>query len=520
MLRTLHGKLSIALLALLVLVGLLNIALTSYTTRIYTDEVNQKLNRALASDLVTHLIERNLLRPDPQVRQKTKAEIKRSMVLNPDIEIYILDADGAIVDYSAPRGTVRLQRVSLSPIRQFLAAPEPLPIMGDDPRRPGRTKIFSAARIPPDDTGKARDRFKGYIYIILGGEKYDAVAAQPERSHILRLSAWSVAGSLSLVALAGVLLFGFLTRRLRALTNQMEAFQQGTVTSDGRCVFTGKAAVLSPGGDEIERMRVVFKMMSERILSQIAQRADIEARRRETVTNVSHDLRTPIAALQGYLETLLIKEGKLSSEEQRSYLQTSMKHAERLGNLVAELFELARLDSHEMEPAWEDFSLAELAQDVAQQFTLAAQNKDVRLETRCAPALPFARADIGLVERALANLIGNALHHTPPGGSITLSISAEDERIRVEVADTGCGIAPEHLPHVFDRTYRAPVEAAAEDSMPGAGLGLAITRRIVELHGGVITAHSTLGQGATFTFSLPVHASTRGAVATDNAGDA
>jgi len=499
MLKTLHGKLCIALLALLVLVGLLHVALTSYTTRKYTDEVNQNLNRALASDLAKHLTGLNLLRSDPDVRQKTKAEIKQNMVLNPDIEIYILDANGSVMDYSGAPGEVQMQRVSLDPIQRFLAALGPLPIVGDDPRRPGRKKIFSAARIPLAAKDEAQDRLKGYIYIILGGEKYDAAAARQGRSRILRLSVWSIAGSLSLVAFAGVLLFGFLTRRLRSLTQQMEIFQQESAS-----LPNGSTPATTRGGDEIERMRAVFMQMSERILGQKAQRAEIEARRREAVTNVSHDLRTPLAALQGYLETLVIKEGKLSQEEQHNYHLTALRHAERLGKLIAELFELSKLNSHEMEPAWENFSLAELAQDVMQQFTLNAQNKNIRIENRCSPDLPFVRADIGLVERALENLIENALHYTPSGGAITLSLALQNGRILIEVEDTGKGIAPEHLPHVFDRTYRVPVEVVSEEQMHGAGLGLAITRRIVELHGGEIAARSTPGAGSTFSFSLPI----------------
>jgi signal transduction histidine kinase len=199
-----------------------------------------------------------------------------------------------------------------------------------------------------------------------------------------------------------------------------------------------------------------------------------------------------------------MKEGQMPPDEQRRYLTTALKHAERLGKLIAALFELGKLDAPDMQLALEEFSPAELAHDVVQQFQLAAQNKEVTLKALCPDAMPFVRADIGLVERALENLIENALHYTPPGGQIEVELREENARVQVQVRDNGPGIAPVHLPHIFERSYRAHDAArdAGEDS--GAGLGLAITHRIVELHGGEITVQSTLGQGTTFTFSLPL----------------
>jgi two-component system OmpR family sensor kinase len=502
MLKTLHGKLSVALLALLSLLGVLYVSLTLYTTRTYVNEVNQNLNRALASDLAKHLINQNLLRPNPESQRLTEAEIKQSMVLNPDIEIYILDSNGKIMAYSAAPGAVQLQQVSLEPIQRFLAALGPLPILGDDPRHPNRQKIFSASRIPPDGTGKIKDRLKGYIYIILGGEKYDTVAASPNRSYIWRLSLWSTIGSLSFVALAGVLLFGFLTRRLRRLMHLLDEFQtQVPGVSEPESAHQSRLAA----SDEISRLETAFGRMSERILMQIKQREEADAMRREAVTNVSHDLRTPLAALQGYLETLLMKEGTLTPQEQREYLLTAAKHSERLSKLIAALFELAKLDSREMQPALEDFSLAELAQDVAQQHALSAQSKGVRLEAELPEDLPPVRADIGLIERVLQNLLENALRHTPSGGLITVSLRRESTRegshIIVQVADNGEGIAPEDLPRIFDRSFRA---SSTRGDDGGAGLGLAITRRIAQLHGSDIEVQSTRGEGTTFSFTLPI----------------
>ncbi|MBW3635817.1 MAG: HAMP domain-containing histidine kinase [Armatimonadetes bacterium] len=502
MLKTVHGKLSLVLLALLFLLGALTAGLTLYTTPMYLREVNQRLNRDLASELAQHLIAKNLLRDDPRVQKARRAEIKQNMVLNPHIEIYILDPQGRILDYYAVPGVVRLRGVSLDPVQRFIGRGGHLPIFGDDPRHPGQQKIFSAARIPSATGSRARDHLQGYIYIILSGQQYDATAGTLNHSYILRWSLSALAGVLGLAALAGALSFGFLTRRLRRLTRNMEEF--GTRHLDGGALAVSEKS----NSDEIDRLERIFGQMSERIAAQLTTLQQADVYRREAVSNVSHDLRTPLAALQGYLETMQMKEGQLSPAEQREYLATATRHAQRLGRLVSELFDQARLESGVMELRLEEFSLAELVQDVTQQFELAAQKKGVQLEIDLGQERPVVHADIGLIERAMENLIDNALRHTPAGGRVMVALRAGEARAMVRVTDTGSGIAPEELPHIFDRYYRAPREAEPEAS-DGVGLGLDITRRIVELHGGGIEAHSIRGEGATFTFSLPVASGSR-----------
>jgi signal transduction histidine kinase len=494
MFRTLHGKLSAVLLGLLVLTALLYVPLTLFTSERYRQEANQKLNRTLAAHLVSHLIGKNLLRRDARVRQRTQAEIKQSMVLNPDIEIYILDPNGVILDYSAAPGKVKRARVSLGAIRRFLAGRDPFPIDGDDPRDPARRKIFSAAAIPED--ARVKDRLKGYVYIILGGEEAQGVTETLRRSYILRLGLAMTAGTLLFALIAGFYLFATLTRRLRQLASAVERFQP---VSDKPVTSSG-AKTLAPSQDEIERLAAVFAHLSERVEAQVRALQQADTHRREMVSNVSHDLRTPLAALQGYLETLSMKEGQLTPQEQRNYLDTATRHAERLTRLVSELFELAKLEAREVPLHIEPFSLGELIQDVAQKFQLAAQNNDLRLETDLAADLPFVYADIGMIERVLENLIENALRYTPASGAITLALAPTDGKIVVEVRDTGRGISEQDLPHIFERYYRVE----SQPQTPGsAGLGLAITRRILELHDTAIQVSSAPDHGTTFTFSLP-----------------
>ena len=484
--KTLHGKLSTVLLGLLCLTSLLYLALTLFTTRMYLWEVNQKLNQHLAADLAAHLAGRDLLRRDPATRSRARAEIKELMAINPSVEVYLLDAQGKILTDSAPLGEVKRRQVSLTPLRRFLQSDRSLPILGDDPRDFTRQKIFSAADF--SERGNT-----GYVYVILGGEGYDSASRLLERSVILRSSLGVAAVILTVVLIAGLFLFRLLTRRLRGLARVIEQF-----SGEGSAVLS--VQTVSPPRDEIDRLGLVYGQMSQRIQFQMQALTQADMLRRELIGNVSHDLRTPLAALQGYLETLLMKEGSLTADEQRSYLTTALRHSERLATLVTELFELARLDSHETQVHAEPFALGELAQDMVQQFALAGEKKQVAFHLDVSQDLPFVFADIGLIARVLENLLQNALRHTPERGMITICLAPQGPRVVVQVTDTGEGISPEALPHIFERFYRAPHPASPSS---GAGLGLAIARRILEMHGSRLEVESVPGRKTTFTFSLP-----------------
>ncbi len=494
MLKTLHGKLSAVLFVILLLVGVAYFSVSSYTTRRYLEEVNQNLNRSLASDLAEHLGEKNLLRANPQAHQKAMKEISALMVINRDIEIYILDAQGNIVSYSAAPGVVQSKKVSLAPIKQFLAALGPLPILGDDPRHSGQPKIFSAALIP--QKSRAPDHLNGYVYIILGGDKYNSAAQRYKRSYILRQGLWAMTGSLVLACLAGAFGFAFLTKRLRRLTVAVDSFQSGKFGPDSL-----------PQGDEIAHLQHAFQQMSARIISNLQEREIEEARRRETVTNVSHDLRTPLASLQIYLEALLLKEGRLAPEEQRAYLQTALKHSQRLGKLIAALFELAKLDAHDTKLHIEPFGIGELIQDVVQEFQLTAEKKQIQLSAHFPPEqnIFLVNGDIAMIARVLENLLDNALRYTPEGGSIKVVLRQHNEQVEVCVQDSGRGIATDDLERIFDRSYSLQNQPADYE---GAGLGLAIARRIIELHNGTLKVQSAPDEGAVFLFSLPLNAKT------------
>ncbi|MBI5197792.1 MAG: HAMP domain-containing protein [Nitrospirae bacterium] len=500
MLKTLYGKLSAVLFGLFLVVGVLYILSTLFTTRLYLQEVNQRLNETLAQNLISQ----EILMESGQINQEGLQKIFHMlMVINPSIEVYLLNLEGKILAYSAPPGKVKRESVSLDPVARYLGKKTAFPILGDDPRDLNRQKIFSAAPI------SGQGSLQGYLYVILAGEEYDSAAQMIQGSYILRLSSMTIAGGLAFVLFAGLIFFYLLTRRLRRLSASMEKFSGSDFSEPLNAVSAVHSASTAPPTlkDEIDRLESTFVRMADRILDQMKTLQQTDALRRELVANVSHDLRTPLASLQGYIETLLLKEGKLTPEEQKAYLETAACHGERLSKLVSELFELAKLDAHEVQPHFEPFSLGELVQDVTQKFHLSSEKKQIRLQTHFRADLPFVRADIGLIERALDNLLDNALRYTPQGGTVTLSIDQENRqetgKLVVRVSDTGCGIPPDEIPRIFDRFYRVQRNTPGETQ--GAGLGLAITRRIVELHGSPIGVESTLHSGTTFTFSLPVY---------------
>jgi signal transduction histidine kinase len=251
--------------------------------------------------------------------------------------------------------------------------------------------------------------------------------------------------------------------------------------------------------DEIDVLGRQFNAMADKITSQINELTQMDGVRREMVANISHDLRTPLTTMRGYLETLQLKHAELSTEEQQQYLQTALSHSQRLGRMVEELFELARLDSCESVVFSEPFSMCELVQDVTQKFQLRAREKAIQLNANLNPDAPLVHGDIAMMQRVLENLLENGLRHTPAGGSIGVDVDIDSGNVVVQVADTGCGIPAAEVPRIFERFYQQDKNRSGSDS---AGLGLAIVKRILELHDSVINVSSELERGTTFSFRI------------------
>ncbi len=484
--KTLYAKMAVALLVLFLLVGGVTLVVTLVTSYFYQQEVQQRIHRDLADHILAEelLIENGVI-----VEDALKHVFHMMMVINPSIELYLLDPTGEILAYSAPPGRVKLAQVDLTPVATFVAGAGRLPITGDDPRNPNRRNIFSAAPVVRDGV------LEGYLYIVLAGEQFVSAAGLLRGSYILKAGAWAVVGAIVLTLIGALLLSRHLTRRLTDLNREMTIFRSLELMPGGSATAVADA-------DEIDQLRATFAAMAERIRLQIAELEDQDRLRREMVANVSHDLRTPLTHLQGYIETVLLKEESLEPAERREYLAIALRHGERLGRLVTDLFELAKLDALDEPVERERLPVGELVQDVAQKFSLNARDRGVSLNAGLEGGQTMIMADVGLMECALENVLDNALRYTPDGGSIDIRLVVAEQRLRIEIRDTGPGIGPDDVPQVFDRFFRAHRPSGADDDR-GAGLGLAIAKRAAELHGGSLCCESQVGAGTTFRFELP-----------------
>ncbi|HJR71641.1 MAG TPA: ATP-binding protein [Gammaproteobacteria bacterium] len=476
---TLSARLSLVLCALLLASSAAAAWLTVRANRLLEQELVQRLS----SDVAEHIgdsaefMDENGLRPDA-----VTILFDQLMAVNPSVEVYLLDSTGTIVGHAAPSGHVLRERVTVEPIERLLAG-APLPILGDDPRSANGRKVFDAARL------ELAGRSWGYIYVILLGETRDALAADVASTKVLENTLGSMAVIALLTALAGLVAFRQITRPLRGLARAMHELDVDRVASGGVPVM----ADARDERDEIAVLRGAFRRMAQRIGEQWRTLRRQDQERRELIANVSHDLRTPLTSLHGFLETLAHKRD-LSDAERERYLKTALQQSGKVTRLAHELFELTRLEHDASSLEQEPFSLGDVVQDVVQELGLLAAARRQRLTTEVPPNVPNVVGSLRLIDRALTNLIDNAIRHSPAGGEIAIALRAVEGGVEVVVRDDGPGIPADVMDALF-----AP--SALGGRRAGTGLGLQIVRRILELHGSHIELDRT-ASGTRVRFEL------------------
>ncbi|MEM9887985.1 MAG: HAMP domain-containing sensor histidine kinase [Bacteroidota bacterium] len=498
----LYWKISLTLLLLLLLLGIGYVYITAYTAQRHFDEVNQKLYRGVAEHLVQ---ETQPLKNGVPDTAATHDIMHSMMVINPSVEVYLLNTEGEILDYVVPYSKVERERVDLAPIQAFLAEQENLEkyILGDDPKDNQVKKTFSVAPIYEDSillTVAGQEVYQdsvltGYAYVILASEEQAVVASTLLGNYMFRAGTSSFFITLLGAFGIGLLALWFLTKNLRQITETVKRFKEGD--------YAARIPEHSKGDFTI--LADTYNEMADQIVTNIEQIKSVDQFRQELIANVSHDLRTPLAIMQGYVETLIMKEDNLPKKERSKYLQIVMDSAIKLSNLVSQLFEYSKLEAKQIEPQKEPFFINELAQDVHAKYQILAKNKNIQLHVKASPNLPLVFADVGLVERVLQNLMDNALKFTPEHGEVSIHLKENEENVEIKISDSGPGISKEKQSYIFERYRRSEV-----DSNKGAGLGLAIVKKILEIHNSTIQVASKPNEGSTFWFQLPAYQTSLG----------
>src|SRR5688572_12895162 len=330
--------------------------------------------------------------------------------------------------------------------------------------------------------------------VIVDGVPAGVIIAMP-RSALRQLGpTLAVVGGVLVVVgttIAALLVFGPVRPRLRSLEDAARKVGAGDLTARAR----------EDGGDEVSALARAFNQMTHDLQQRAQQLQAVDRTRRLLLADVSHELMTPLTGMRGYLETLSLHAQSLDPETRERYLAIIRDETLRVEHIVGDLLELSRLEGGGESFDAQDVPLEDLFGRVVARHGRAAEEKGVEIATNIAPGAEIVTGDPMRLEQALQNLAANALRHTSKGGRVELSATYENGAIVVTVTDTGSGIAPEHLPHVFDRFYKVDPSRAGETA--GSGLGLSIVKAIVERHGGAVAATSRPGGGTTFTLKFP-----------------
>jgi signal transduction histidine kinase len=487
----------------------------------------------------------NILELQERRPEEFDAWLRNLVLFETDTQLYLLGADGTVL---ASTGQAQLPpgfKVALEPVKQAVAGAEgglrrPY-VMGDDPERMDANAVI-AARALRRAVIRPTEPVAGYLYLVCHKPPLPPGRLQVFRSSFAKPAVILVACVVSLTSWLAWWATATVIRPLRRLSADVAQVARdglGAQASDTPVPDFGSAFAPGHGAphDEFSQLGAGFRSMLATLRLQWQALRRLDHFRREGVSNLSHDLRSPLTATVACLETL---EQRWAAEpnppppgraDEQRLVEVALRNTRNAAQMVRSLGELAQLDEPEFQLHTEVFDVGDLLGDIALRFAQRAAGQGVSLQCEAAEPEgasrgqgaappPFAALDIELFERAVANVVDNALKFTPGGGRIALSAQVwatgpgtaaspggdaapSWQWVRVSVSDTGPGIAPADLPHLFDRFYQSRHSVAPASSAEGKGLGLAIVKRIAELHRGHVEVTSTLGQGTQVHIFVP-----------------
>ncbi len=505
-----RSKLALTVFATGLLTMLLVIATVVYSFQRFENQTSYRRGMAFLDRVVS------MYDPIFDLHERNPGEFQRwlrGLVLyEPDIELYLLDLEGLVLAKTGPAPLKPGLRVAMAPVRESVERVDAMFVMGDDPERMDAGAVIVAKPVRRA-VAQGRSPAAGYLYLVLHTQQLPEGRWDVLRSSFARPALGLVAAVVALTTLLALLLIASVTRPLRRLTSAVSTLSQSGL-AEGLAIAPS-TPLPPPGKDEFGQLTSAFEMLLDVCRRQWNALRRTDHFRREGVSNLSHDLRSPLTATVACLETLDARWASAPArEEDRRLVEIALRNTRNAARMVRSLGDLAKLDEPEFGLRREWVDAAELLDDIVLRFAERAGRQGVALrmdqlasdaagsEAAAHPGL-HVQLDIELFERAVANLLDNALKFCPSGSTVVLGVQSPPGRIDVSVSDDGPGIAAADLPRLFDRFYqsRSSVEPAGSDG--GRGLGLAIVKRIAELHGGQVTVASVPGQGTRIVLSIP-----------------
>jgi len=485
------------LITALAVIATVLIAFERFENRTMYQRANAFLDRVTMT--YDSLLEQHARQPD-----ELNALLRNLVLYEPDSQLYLLDAQGRVLSST---GAVQLPagfQVALAPVQAAAAAgaDRAMPyVMGDDPERMTADAVV-AARALRRALIRNDEPVSGYLYLVCHRSDLPASRLEAARSSFALPSLALIGAIVAAMTLLAATVIHSVTRPLRQLTEAVATLSRDGL-DEGQADASGQALPAATR-DEIGQLTGAFAMLLDTLRRQWRELRRLDHFRREGVSNLSHDLRSPLTATVACLETL---DARWSADparaDDRQLVAMALRNTRNAARLVQSLGDLAQLDEPEFRLRAELVDVGELVADIALRFAERAARTGVTLLAEPAEgAEPHALLDIELFERAVANLVDNALKFCPAGGRITLRAERVGDQVQVSVADTGAGIAAADLPHLFDRFYQSRQSVAPATGEGGKGLGLAIVKRITELHGGQLAVRSAPGQGTCVTVSV------------------
>jgi signal transduction histidine kinase len=500
---TVRLKLALTVFATGLFTALLVVATVVYSFQRFENETAYRRGMAFLGRVVS--MYDNIFDMHERNPEEFKRWLRGLVLFEPDTELYLLDNQGTVLAKTGPAILAPGFRVALGPVRDSIDRMDTAYVMGDDPERMDAGAVIVAKPVRRAVT-RGASATAGYLYLVLHTQQLPEGRWDVLRSSFARPVMGLVVAVVTFTTLLALLIISAVTQPLKQLTRALATLSQRGL-SEGLAIASTSPLPASTK-DEFGQLTSAFEMLLDVCRRQWNALRRTDHFRREGVSNLSHDLRSPLTATVACLETLDGRWGESAERaDDRRLVEIALRNTRNAARLVQSLGDLAKLDEPEFGLRTEVVDAEELLDDIAVRFAERAASLGVALSavhdsTGTKPS-PRASVDVELFERAVANLIDNALKFCPRGSSVVLAARRKGNRIEVSVSDDGPGIPAADLPQLFDRFYQSRQNVAPATGDGGRGLGLAIVKRIAELHEGDVAVESTLAQGTRVTIELP-----------------